>query len=179
MFPSPHPFRAEYLRAALTTAVGWLRRLWRILRGPQRMPVIEVLLTDRTRRRAVEATVRGAVERLRRALDGSFPADAIVVQEVLPAGASAQSLPCVAPHEGSLRTLIRLALRVADRRLDSDELLAALADQVALLAGEPMPVPVIAAASLRPEPGTVLPPDPLAVVKGAVPQAPRPLSRAA
>jgi hypothetical protein len=92
---------------------------------------VEVLIADRTRRRMLERELRRGLRRLQRALGAPLPAGlAIVVQQVI--ATNRQLAGCYQlgqRPDGSRFALVRLALQVNGRRLTTEELLAALAEQ--------------------------------------------------
>lgn len=167
--------RLTALRACLSDS---LCRCWWALRRHWRSAPVEVLVADRSRRRALERELRRGLRRLQGALSAPLPADlAVVVQQVLVT--DRQLAGCYQlglRPDGSRFALARLALQVNGRTLSTDELLAALADVlVGLAVGqcsgpsvlvpinlEPCP-PVPTAEARRP---TALRPDPLAPQPG-------------
>jgi hypothetical protein len=118
--------------ARLATAL----RAVRARLGRQEGVPIEVLVYDRRRRRALERELRWALRRLLRVLPAPLPAGtAVIVQQVV--GADRALAGChhlAAGPDGARVALVRLALEVAGRRLGTDELLAALAEQCLALA---------------------------------------------
>lgn len=109
-------------RTALGRAGAWIRRHWHRLR-PQES--VEVLTVDARSRTRVVRTLRCGLRRLRRALGDTFPPGLMVLaQDTLTSPA-----PALTARRGG-HVIVRLALRSGDRRLDADELLAALADAV-------------------------------------------------
>ncbi len=143
-----------------------LRRAWTAAcRWPRPVPV-EVLVADRTRRRLVERELRGGLHRLQRALDAPLPTGlAIVVQQVIATDRQLAGCYQVGQRsDGSCFALVRLALQVNGRRLTTDELLAALAEQYIGLVGrdsasvlvpidfEPGPPQAQRLTALRPDP---------------------------
>jgi hypothetical protein len=150
---------------------GCLSALIRARRAIRRHPVpVEVLLVDRTRRRALARDLRTALRQLRRVLGTTFPADlGVVVQQTLCAERPLVGCYELGPRgEGTRAVLVRLALSAGGRRLSTDELLAVLADQCVAIAAElhgprvvvpvevaaPMPGPAEAPAALRGDPLT-------------------------
>jgi hypothetical protein len=92
---------------------------------------VEVLVADRTRRRIAERELRRGLHRLQRALGAPLPVElAIVVQQVIVTDRQLAGCYQVGQRpNGSRFALMRLALQVNGRRLTTDELLAALAEQ--------------------------------------------------
>jgi hypothetical protein len=146
-----------------------LRRAWQAVCRWRRPVPVEVLVVDRTRRRMLEQELRRGLHRLQRALGAPLPAGlAIIVQQII---ATDRQLPgCYQVGQrpdGSRFALVRLALQVNGRRLTTEELLAALAEQCIGLASRDS---VSALVPIDFEPGppaesrrlTTLRPDPLA-----------------
>ncbi|MCC7368810.1 MAG: hypothetical protein IT306_10330 [Chloroflexi bacterium] len=164
------------LRALGGRLVGAARRAWQILHRWRRPIPVEILVADRARHRRLQRDLRLGLRRLERALGGSFPRDvAIVVQQVI--CTDRQLAGC---YQLGLRpggdgfALIRLALQVDGRWLETDELLAALAEQCIGLAlheggGTGVLVPIELEPTGRSADGSVsaLRPDPLAPAPGA------------
>lgn len=119
------------LRAMAAWLVAALRRGWQALCRSRRPMRIEVLVTDHARRRTLERELRAGLRRLRRALGTPLPANlAVVVQQVIRTDRQLAGCYQVGPRQDGARfALIRLALQVNGRRLSTDELLAALAEQ--------------------------------------------------
>lgn len=119
------------LRTIAAQLGGGMRRLWGALRGARRGVPIEVLVADRTRRRSLERELRTGLGRLQRALGAPLPPHAaIVVQQVIRTERQLPGCYQVGRRpDGSRFALIRLALQVDGRGLETDELLAALAEQ--------------------------------------------------
>src|SRR5437764_15136394 len=128
---------------------GWIRavrrKLWsgfrwslrRLGLGYPRIPV-EVLITDRSRRRALERELRAGLKRLQRVLVTPLPSHvAVVVQQVIRTDRQLAGCYQVSQsREGARLSLIRLSLQVNGRRASTDELLAALAEQCIGLAAQ-------------------------------------------
>jgi hypothetical protein len=123
-------------RALGRRLVAALRLLYRAL-CPRRVPV-EVLLTDRARRRALAREVRAALRQLRRLLGPALPSDlAVVVQQAIRSERPLAGCYEVGQRPGGQPfALVRLALSVDGRRLSTDEVLAVFADQAFALAGQ-------------------------------------------
>jgi hypothetical protein len=159
------------MRALAGRLVGSVRRGWQALRRCRRGIPVEILVADRARHRRLQRDLRSGLRRLERALGGSFPTDvAVVVQQVI--CTDRQLAGCYQlghrPGGGGL-ALIRLALQVNGRRLETDELLAALAEQCIGLAlhgsgGTGLLVPIELEPARPTEDGrpSALRPDPLA-----------------
>jgi hypothetical protein len=102
---------------------------------------VEVLVSDRTRRRALERELRSGLRRLQRALGAPLAADlAVIVQQVITT--ERQLAGCYqlgTRRDGAQFALVRLALQVNGRRLSTDELLAALTEQLVGLATQGSP----------------------------------------
>ena len=151
--------------------IGAVRRGWQALRRWRQSIPVEILVTDRAQRRRLHRDLRIGLRRLERALGGSFPTDvAVVVQQVICTDRQLAGCYQVGhqPGGGSF-ALIRLALQVDGRRLETDELLAALAEQCIGLAlhgsgGTGVLVPIELEPARPAEDGcpSALRPDPLA-----------------
>lgn len=118
--------------ASLRTGCRRALRLGRLALGHRRRPVpVEVLIADRPRRRALERELRSALGQLQRALSAPLPSElAVVAQQVI--ATDRQLAGCYQlgqRPDGCRFALVRLALQVNGRRLSTDELLAALAEQ--------------------------------------------------
>jgi len=131
----------RWLAAVRAWCVAVLVRVWAAVRRWRRYVPVEVLLTDRTKRRALERDLRGGMRRLRRVLGAPLPAElAVVVQQVISAERQLAGCYQVGHHpDGTRFALVRLALQVNGRRLSSDEMLAALAEQCIGLATQHSP----------------------------------------
>ena len=163
------------LRALGGRLVGAARRAWQILRRWRRPIPVEILVADRARHRRLQRDLRLGLRRLERALGGSFPTDvAVVVQQVI--CTDRQLAGCYQlghrPGSGGF-ALIRLALQVDGRRIETDELLAALAEQCIGLAlhgsggtGVLVPIELQPARPAEDAHRNPLPPDPLASTAG-------------
>lgn len=121
----------RWLAAVRARCAALLRRAWWAVRRWRRPVPVEILVTDRARRRALERELRSGMRRLRRALGAPLPDElAVVVQQVI--SAERQLAGCYQTGQrpdGTRFALVRLALQVNGRRLSPDELLAALAEQ--------------------------------------------------
>lgn len=133
---------------------------------------VEVLVADERWRRALEAEVRRGLRQLAHALDNPLASSgevAVVVQHAIKT--DHQLAGCYQVGElgdGRRFALIRLALQVNGRRLDLDELLAALAEQwIGLAIQQSIRPSVLVPIDLEPSgtaevrPLTALRPDPL------------------
>lgn len=163
--------RIPCLRAARARVANTACRLWQALRRWRRSVPVEVLIADRSRRRALERELRTGLRRLQRALGAPLPGDlAVVVQQVIMTDRQMAGCCQVGQRPAGGRfALIRLALQVNGRRLSTDELLAALAEQcIGLATREGGSPSVLVPVELEPvEPAEVghlraLRPDPLA-----------------
>jgi len=129
------------LAASVVLATALLVGALRIVqaRRPSPIPVV-VLVGNQQVQGSLRRPLSRGVRRLSQLLGGDLPADLIVVQEVLDGG-TVRGCCCTLPRpDGSCATVIRLALRVDQRRLTTDELLAALADQcLVMLTGASRP----------------------------------------
>jgi hypothetical protein len=130
----------------------------------RRGPVIEVLVTDAARRRALTREVREQLGHLRHALGADLPVDAIVVQQSLAEPGSgterAGYTRAVTRRDGRCRTVMVLALEANGRRLSADHVLSALAIQAMALveptgATELASVTFASATPAGPEPETL------------------------
>ena len=123
--------RGRWLAAVRTRCLPLLGRTWRAIRRWRRPVPVEILIADRAKRRRLERELRRGLRRLQRALGAPLPADlAIVVQQVI--ATERQLAGCYhlgQRPDGTRFALVRLALQVNGRRLSTDELLAALAEQ--------------------------------------------------
>ncbi len=158
----------RWLDAARSRWTAGLRRAWQAISRWRRAVPVEVLVADRTRRRILEQELRRGLHRLQRALGAPLPAElAIVVQQVITTDRQLAGCYQVGQHPDGCRfALVRLALQVNGRRLTTDELLAALAEQYVGLASRDS-VSVLVPIDLEPGPPaesrrlTALRPDPL------------------
>jgi hypothetical protein len=161
------------VEAALHLIGRMLSVLWAAAHGQPDCILIEVLLAERARRRAVKRHVRAALRRLRRVLGAQFPSDAaVIVQQVVVTERQLAGCYQIShEHDGTRIALIRLALEVDGRPLTTDELLAVLAEQCIALAmqsaGPGLLAPIALAPSRSDDPGRppALRPDPLATVR--------------
>ena len=162
-----HPIVVK-LRKASAPLVAAARFVGRHLPLRRRIP-IEVVLADAGRRRTLKREVARTVRRLQRLLGGLLPDDiVVVVQQAIPAEAELAGCCQLAQRPDKRRfALVRLALQVSGRRLSTDEVLAALAEQCVGLALQQAPG-IDVRVPIRLEPGesrhdrrTAFPPDPL------------------
>ena len=172
----------EVLAARLRQRLGafWSRVRYR--RGVR----VEVLVSDERARRSLEVEVQRTLRRLERVLGNPFPDRghlAIVVQCVI--RTDRQLAGCYQLGEradGTRFALVRLALRVSGRKLDLDEVLAALAEQWIALAIQQSQKPSVLVpldleppeASPAPKPVSALRPDPLVPHSNGQRPSPRP-----
>ena len=163
------------VRAAGGRLLGVVRRGWQAVRRWRRPIPIEILVADRARHRRLQRDLRIGLRRLERALGGAFPADvAVVVQQVICTDRQLAGCYQLGHRPGGDGfALIRLALQVDGRRLDIDELLAALAEQCIGLAlhgsggtGLLVPIELQPARPAGDARGGPLPPDPLTPAAG-------------
>ena len=121
----------RWLHATWSRVVEKARRVWQRFQERRRGIPIEVLVVDRSRRRALERDLRAGLKRLRHALGVSFPVDtAVIVQQVITTDRQLAGCYQVGQRpDGGHFALIRLALQVNGRVLTADELLATLAEQ--------------------------------------------------
>ena len=137
-----HPNRFAPCRRRLATVHAWcaalLGRAWRAVRRWRRPVPVEVLVSDRTRRRALERELRRGLRRLRHVLGAPLPAElAVIVQQVIATERQLAGCSQLGQRpDGTRFALVRLALQVNGRRLSTDELLAALAEQCIGLASQ-------------------------------------------
>ena len=121
----------RWLAVARMRCVAGLGRAWRAIRRWRRPVPLEVLVADRTRRRALECELRRGLSQLQRAFGAPPPTElAVVVQQVI--ATDRQLAGCYQlgqRPDGTRFALVRLALQVNGRRLSTDELLAVLAEQ--------------------------------------------------
>jgi hypothetical protein len=114
------------LLAAMVLVAGYA--VWQALRPPP-LPVA-VLAGNRATRRRWRRLLSDAVRRLQRLIAPPPGADlALLLVEWLPDGQRAVSVPIRRRTDGHTVRLLCLALRVPERRLVPDEVLAALAEQ--------------------------------------------------
>lgn len=140
-----HRNQAHKLARWVEVALGSLQRaashLWRTLR-PRHWPVpVEVLVIDRNRRQGLERELKAALRQLRHALGAELPEGlAVIVQHVIATDRQLAGCCQLAQRpDGGHFTLIRLALQVGGKRLSTDEVLAALAEQCIGLAMQQQP----------------------------------------
>lgn len=127
----PRPVRgAKWFRALhgwTTTVALWL---WRRLGFTQHRIPVEVLVADRSQRRALERELHKGVDQLQRVLRIPLPTHvAVVVQQLIRTDRQLAGCYQVSSAGGVRFSLIRLALEVNGRRVTIDELLAALSEQ--------------------------------------------------
>lgn len=119
------------LRAAGYRLFGVARRICRAYRPGRRVVPVEILIADQTRRRALERELRTAFGRLQRAFGVPLPTEtAVIVQQAVWTDRQLAGCSHVGQRpDGARFAWIRLALQVNGRRLSTDEVLAALAEQ--------------------------------------------------
>jgi hypothetical protein len=175
--------RLEVLATRLREGLRDFRSKVRYRRGIQ----VEVLVSDERARRSLETEVQRTLRRLERVLGNPFPDRghlAIVVQGVI--RTDRQLAGCYQLGEwadGTRFALVRVALRVNGRKLDLDEVLAALAEQWISLAIQQSQKPsVLVPLDLEPpeaspsaKPPSALRPDPLSPHSNGQRPAPRPV----
>jgi hypothetical protein len=156
------PLRVRVCRRLIAGAAATLRRARRAL--TRRGPRVQVLMTDRARARAIRREVHAALRALRHALGPAVPDElVVVVQQVVRADRPLVGCYEVARRpDGGRFVLVRVALSVGPRKLGTDEVLAALADQVVALAdvGPREVVPLELAAPPAAAPSVAAPPEP-------------------
>jgi hypothetical protein len=132
---------ARWLAAARVRLAEALHRACRALRCWNHTTPVEVLIVDPARRRTLERDLRAGLRQLRRALRGPFPAGlTVVVQQVITTDRQLAGCSQLGQRpDGTRLALVRLALQVNGRRLSTDELLAALAEQCIGLATRESP----------------------------------------
>lgn len=134
------PTRSKRLPSLLR---AFARRVWAGLRRTrrffchQRTP-LEVLIVDGARRRALEQDLRAGLRGIERRLGSPVPAGTtVIVQQVLGSDHALAGCTQIGQHpDGEAYALIRLALQVNGRRLNTDEVLAVLAEQYIALGFE-------------------------------------------
>lgn len=121
----------RWLAAGRARCMVLLCSAWRAVWLWRRPVPVEVLITDRTRRRSLQRDLRDSLRRLGRVLGAPLPAElAVIVQQVITAERQLAGCYQVGQRpDGTRFALVRLALQVNGRRLSPDELLAALAEQ--------------------------------------------------
>ena len=152
------------IHAARAVAHFVLRRL-PLCRFP-----IEVVLADKTRRRSLKRELARTVRRLQNVFGELLPSDVIVVvQQAIPGERELAGCCQLAQRPNRHRfALVRLALQVNGKRLSTDEVLAALTEQLVGLALQQAPG-IDIRVPIRLEPGddgpaerrTPMPPSPL------------------
>ena len=162
--PRPIVRRLNHLCGLVALVLHWLAAH---LPRPRRIP-IEIVLADQSRRRGLKRTLRRSVGQLRKVLGDLLPQDVVVVvQQVIPAEHELAGCCQLGQRpDGQRFALIRLALQIKGRRLSTDEVIAALAEQCIGLAmnqaeGIKVRVPVQLEPAAWEERRTPLPPDPL------------------
>ena len=122
---------AHWIEVALASLRRTASHFWRTLHRRHWPIPVEVLVIDRNRRQGLERELKVALHQLRHALGAELPEGlAVIVQHVV--ATDRQLAGCcqlVRRPDGRHFTLIRLALQVSGRRLSTDEVLAALAEQ--------------------------------------------------
>ncbi len=139
----------------------------------QRIP-IEIVLADHNRRRGLKRELAHSVRRLQKILGDLLPTDiVVVVQQVIPAEGQLAGCCQIGQRKDQRQfALVRLALQVNGKRLSTDEMLAALAEQLIGLAmkeaeGFDFRVPIrIEPTAEASETRTTFRPDPLAPRSG-------------
>jgi hypothetical protein len=133
------------------------------------MVPIEVLVSDRSRRRSLERELRWGLRRLRYALGEPLPAElTVLVQQVIRTDRQLAGCYVLGQRsDGSRFALVRLALQVDGHRLTTDDLLAVLAEQfvgIAIQQATSVLVPIDLAPAMTPASrgAPALRPDPLA-----------------
>ena len=123
--------RARWLGTTWCRGAQMLGRTWRRFRRRRRMVPVEVLITDRVRRRALERDLRRALTGLERAIGTPLPDGlGVIVQHAISTDRQLAGCCHLGQHpDGSRLSLVRLALQANGRRLTTDELLAVLAEQ--------------------------------------------------
>ena len=163
---------------AVPAGISWaVRAAARVIQVWLAPAPIQVIVKDRSHRRAIERDLTAALRRLRRALGPAFPSDVvIVVQRVIRTDRQLAGCYQLARHaEGTCFALIRLALQVDGREIPMDEVLSVLAEQCIGLAvqqagGVGLLVPIELESVRRSDDGRVhaVRPDPLAPVPPSV-----------
>lgn len=141
---------------------------WEILRYRDIRIRIEVLVANATRRRRLERKLRAGLRTLQRVLGQPSSGEiTILVQQVITTDRQLAGC-CHLAHrpDGTPSALWRLALQVNGRRLDSDDLLAVLAEQWIALRSQQSDSGVLIPVDLEPQapvpsrPSPTLRPDP-------------------
>jgi len=160
---------SRWLSTVHTKFVTAMSQAWRRLRRWHQPLPVEVLISDRTRRHALERELRWGLGRLRRGLGGPIPPElSVLVQQVIRTDRQLAGCYMLGQRsDGSRFALVRLALHVDGHRLSTDELLAVLAEQIVGLATQQsssvlVPIDLAPAPAGASRTATVLPPDPLA-----------------
>lgn len=160
---------SRWLPTLRTSVIAAMTGAWRRLRRWRQPLPVEVLISDRTRRRVLERELRWALGRLRRGLGGPIPPElSVLVQQVIRTDRQLAGCYVLGQRaDGSRFALVRLALQVDGHRLSTDELLAVLAEQLVGLATQQsssvlVPIDLAPAPAPASRTATVLPPDPLA-----------------
>jgi hypothetical protein len=118
--------------AAIPTGLSWfVHAAVRVVRAWWAPGPIQVLVNDRSHRRAIERDLTVGLRRLRRALGQAFPSDVVVVvQRVICTDRQLAGCYQLARRpDGVGFALIRLALQVDGRQIPMDEVLSVLAEQ--------------------------------------------------
>ena len=175
-----HPVVAR-LRPVLDVFAATARFIRRHL--PQCCFPIEVVLADKTRRRSLKRELGRTVRRLQKVFGELLPTDVVVVvQQAIPASTELAGCCQLAQRPNRQRlALVRLALQVNGKRLSTDEVLAALTEQLVGLALQQAPG-IDIRVPIRLEPGddgpserrTPLPPSPLRPLRDVSAERPEP-----
>ncbi len=175
-----HPVvvRLRPVIGALAAVLRFVRRHLPLCRFP-----IEVVLADKTRRRCLKRELARTVRRLQRVFGELLPSDVVViVQQAIPADRELAGCCQLAQRPNRPRfALVRLALQVNGKRLTTDEVLAALTEQLVGLALQQAPG-IDIRVPIRLEPGddgpaerrTPLPPSPLRPLRDVSADLPQP-----
>ena len=161
------------LRHVATTVAAVAGYVLQHLPRWRRIP-IEIVLADHNRRRGLKRELAHSVRRLQKILGDLLPTDiVVVVQQVIPAEGQLAGCCQIGQRKDQHQfALVRLALQVNGKRLSTDEMLAALAEQLIGLAmkeaeGFQFRVPVrIEPTAQANETRTTFRPDPLAPRSG-------------
>lgn len=156
------------LASARTHVLGVFQWLTATLPHRHRIPV-EIVIVDAARRKTIRRELAWALRHLQSLMGDPVPADVgVLVQQVIPGQSEVAGCYHVGTRsDGGHFALIRLALQVRGKRLSSDELLAALAEQYIGLTchggkGSSVTVPIQLEPAGSGQPDSTLPPDPLA-----------------
>ena len=116
-----------FAAALLARALGKLTQFF-----GQRQPIpVEVLIADRATRQALQRELRAALRRLQRTVGSPHLTQvAVVAQHIVRTDRQLAGCYQTTWRQGGVRfALLRLALQVNGRRLDTEEVLAVLAEQ--------------------------------------------------